>query len=82
MLTHKLLYLYTQMQLFPLFLGLLDPEHLGTKSLETPKTLYSMTQCNISEDFYTHQHCCSHNLKYRIPSIPAFFTNIVTVHIT
>jgi hypothetical protein len=67
------------MQLFPPFLALLDPEDVGNKSLETPKTLYPTTQCNISEDFYLHQHCCGHNLKYIITSSPAFFNDIVYI---
>jgi hypothetical protein len=81
MLTHELLHPYTQMQLFPPLLGLLDPEYVGTKSLETPGTLYPTTPCNIPENFYLHQHSYGHNLKYRIPSSLAFFTNIISLHI-
>jgi hypothetical protein len=82
MLTHKLLHRYTQTQPFPPLLGLLDPEDVDTKSLEAKGTLYPTTQCNIPEDFYLHQHSGGHNLKYRIPSSLAFFTNIISVHTT
>jgi hypothetical protein len=61
------------MQRFPSLLLLLDPEDVGSKSLETRVTLYPTTQYNISEDFYIHKHSCGHNLiySYRIPSNPA-----------
>ena len=52
MLTHKLLQPDTKMQPFPPLLGLLYPDNVGTKSLETPVTLYPATHCNIPEDFY------------------------------
>jgi len=58
---------------------MLDPEELGTKWLETPGTLYPTIQCVIAEDFYLHQHSFGQNLKYRIPSSLAFFTNIRVV---